>query len=57
MTTEQMTTLEGILTAEMTDDTVTLTLSRDDGGVHVIEIPAFKFAWIADSFNAANLGR
>lgn len=53
MQTEQMTTMDGILTAEIDDDTVTLTLKRDDGGEHVIQIPAFKFAWITEAFTAA----
>lgn len=48
-----MTTMDGILTTEIDDDTVTLALKRDDGGEHVIQIPAFKFAWIVKAFTAA----
>ncbi len=57
MTIEQMTTLEGVLTAEMDDDTVRLTLGRDDGDTVIIEIPSFKFRWIVDAFNNDNLGK
>ncbi len=57
MTIEQMTTLEGVLTAEMDDDTVRLTLGRDDGDTVIIEIPSFKFRWIVDAFNRDNLGK
>ena len=50
---QQMTTPEGVLSAECDDDdTVTLTLDRDDGETITLAIPAFKFQWIVDAFNA-----
>lgn len=50
---EQMTTIDGILTAEMDHDEVTITLKPDAGGDDiVITIPSFKFRWIANTFAA-----
>lgn len=52
--TEQMTTIDGILTAQIDADTVLLILHHDDGREHSIEIPAFKFAWIVETFTKIN---
>lgn len=50
MVTEQMTTIDGVLTADIDSETVTITLRHDAGGETAIEIPAFKFAWIVETF-------